>query len=130
MAYQQEISLAQPPSLVQQVAQLIRRFSRQEKAHLLKLVPELQAIPVDEAPTEPISDKQHELTAYFQQKFDAHPVAQPVQSQAHFLGGLTIDEFFLLDEAEQAHLWDTAHAKATTKLENYEHSVREDAIPA
>lgn len=112
---------------VVQVARLIHRFDRRQKAHLLQLVPELQTIRPEEAD---IPAEQAELMAYFRRKMEALPERRPMRDDDPFLGGLTVAEFFALPEAEQARIWDEAHAEAERELGSREQPVRSDAVPA
>lgn len=113
-----------PP--VQQLARLIRRLSREEKAQLLKLVPDLQTIGADEAK---ITEEQTELMAYFERKLEALPERRPIQENDPFVADLTVDEFFALPEKEQARIWSDVHEETEQKLGNREHPVQVDAVP-
>lgn len=112
---------------VEQVARLIRRFNRQEKARLIQLVPELRTIRPEEA-TLPVV--QEELMAYFDSRLARHPELRPMQDDDSFLGKLTVAKFFALPEAEQNRVWSQAHHEAEHALGDYEQPVREDALPA
>lgn len=112
---------------LEQLARLIRRLDRRQKAVLLQLVPELQTIRPDEA-TLPAG--QRDLLAYFDAKIAALPDTPPLRDDDPFLGGLTVAEFFAAPEAEQARIWDAAHAKALRALATYEHPVQPSALPA
>ncbi|MBN2389158.1 MAG: hypothetical protein JXR84_00455 [Anaerolineae bacterium] len=112
---------------LEQLARLIRRLDRRQKATLLQLVPELQTIRPEEAE---ISAGQNELLAYFDVKIAALSEARPLRDSDPFLGGLTVAEFFAAPEAEQARIWDTAHAEALQALATYEHSIQSQALPA
>ncbi|MFQ5858290.1 MAG: hypothetical protein ACE5LU_22020 [Anaerolineae bacterium] len=112
---------------VEQVARLIHRFDRRQKARLLQLVPELQTIRAEEAD---IPAEQAELMAYFRRKLEALPERRPMQDDDPFVGGLTVAEFFALSEEEQARIWDEAHAEAERELGSREQPVRPDAVPA
>jgi hypothetical protein len=112
---------------IDKIARLIRNFDRQQKAKLLQLVPELQTIRPEEAdiPTEQI-----ELMDYFQAKIEALPVQKPLQDDDLFLGEMTVAEFFDLPEAGQDRLWQEAHQAVEHELDNDEHPIRSDALPA
>jgi hypothetical protein len=112
---------------IEHVARLIKTFNRQQKAQLLKLVPELQTVRHEEAD---IPAEQVELMHYFQGKIEALPEQNPLQDHDLFLGELTVAEFFALPESEQARLWQEAHRAAEQELGNYEQPVRPDALPA
>lgn len=96
---------------LEQLARLIRRLDRRQKARLLQLAPELQTIRPDEAA---LPAGQNDLLAYFDAKIAALPEAHPWQDGAPFLGGLTVAEFFAAPEAEQARIWDAAHTETFT----------------
>jgi len=112
---------------LEKIAHLIRSFSRQQKALLLQLVPELQTIHPEEAEL-PI--EQLELLAYFEKKLNALPNKHPMQDNDIFLGKLTVLEFFSLPEAEQNRLWAEAHTAIAKQLENLEWPVQLNALPA
>lgn len=112
---------------LEQLARLIRRLDRRQKAALIRLVPELQTIRPDELV---LPTGQNDLLAYFDAKIAALPEARPLHDSDPFLGGLTVAEFFAAPEAEQARIWDTAHREALQTLGDYEHPVRPDAVPA
>jgi hypothetical protein len=112
---------------LEQLARLIRRLDRCQKATLLRLVPELQTIRPEEVE---VSTGQNELLAYFDAKIAALSEAHPLRDSDPFLGGLTLAEFFAAPEAEQAHIWDAAHAEAFQTLAAYEHPVQSQALPA
>ncbi len=116
---------SRPSVSIEQVARLIRSFSRAQKAQLLLLVPELQTIRPEELN---IPDEQTDLIAYFQQKMDALPEQRPLQDDDLFLAELTVAEFFALPEAEQDRLWQEAHRAAERKLGRHEQPVRPDAL--
>jgi hypothetical protein len=112
---------------VEQIARLIHGLDRRQKARLLQLVPELQNIRPEEAS---ILKEQETLLTYFDHKLEALPERCPLGDDDLFLGELTVAEFFALPEAEQARIWNQAHAEAETKLENDEQSIRAGALPA
>ena len=112
---------------LEQLARLIRRLDRRQKAALLQLVPELQTIRADEAA---LPAGQSELLAYFDAKIAALPEAPPWRDSEPFLGDLTVAEFFAAPEAEQARIWDAAHAEAYKTLSDYEHPTHADALSA
>lgn len=122
--YKSEHNLA---ILVEQVARLVHRFDRRQKAHLLRLVPELQTIRPEEAD---ISVEQEKLLAHFDRKLDALPERRPLRDDDPFVGELTVAEFFALPEGEQAQVWNQAHADIERELENYEQPVLSNALPA
>ncbi|MEJ5309327.1 MAG: hypothetical protein WHX52_06115 [Anaerolineae bacterium] len=112
---------------LEQLARLIRRLDRRQKAALIRLVPELQTIRPDELV---LPAGQNDLLAYFEAKMAALPEARPLRDNDIFLGGLTVAEFFAAPEAEQARIWDTAHTEALQALDDYEHPIRPDAVSA
>jgi hypothetical protein len=112
---------------IDKIARLIQNFDRQQKAKLLQLVPELQTIRPEEAD---IPAEQLELLDYFQAKLEALPELKPLQDDDIFLGEMTVAEFFNLPEAEQDRLWQEAHQSAEHELDNDEHPVRSNALPA
>ena len=112
---------------VEQVARLIQRFDRREKARLLQLVPELRIIRSEGANLPAV---QEELMTYFDGRLTRHPELRPMQDGDLFLGGLTVAAFFPLPAVEQDRVWSQAHAEAERELGAYEHPVREDALPA
>jgi len=112
---------------LEQIARLIRRLDRRQKALLLRMVPELQTIPPEEVE---ILAEQTALLAYFDVRFAALSEARPLRDNDPFLGGLTVAEFFAAPEMEQARIWEQAHAEAVRALATYEHPVRANALPA
>jgi hypothetical protein len=125
-----QIGSKQPAGLpvpVEQVARLIRRFDRRQKARLLQLVPELQTIRPEEADPQAT---QEALLAYFDRKLETLPERRPMQDTDPFLSGLTVAEFFALPEEKQARLWDQAHTEAEHEMGSYEQPARNDALPA
>ncbi|HOU14193.1 MAG TPA: hypothetical protein PKZ84_13865 [Anaerolineae bacterium] len=112
---------------VEQLARLIRRLDRRQKAALLRLVPELQTIRPDELA---IPAEQNDLLAYFDAKIATPSEVRPLRDSDPFLGGLTVAEFFAAPEAEQARIWDTAHTESLQTLNDYEHPIRPDAVSA
>ena len=62
--------------------------------------------------------------AYFDHKLEALPERRPLGDDDLFLGELTVAEFFALPEAEQARIWNQAHAEAEIELGNNEQSIR------
>jgi hypothetical protein len=112
---------------VEQVARLIQRFDRREKARLVQLVPELRTIRPEEANLPAV---QEELMTYFDSRLARHPELRPMQDRDPFLGGLTVAAFFALPEVEQDRVWNQAHVEAERESGAYEHPVREDALPA
>ncbi len=112
---------------IEQVARLIRRFDRREKAQLIQLVPELRTIRPEEARLR-VSVIQEELMTYFEAKSERNPELSPMQDEDPFIGGLTVAAFFALSDSEQAHVWDQAYAEAERESVNYAHFIREDAL--
>jgi hypothetical protein len=115
------------PIPVEQVARLVHRFDRRQKAHLLRLVPELLTIRPEEAD---LPNEQEELLAYFDRKFDALPERRPLRDDDPFVGGLTVAEFFDLPDEEQADVWNQAHVEAECEMKNYEQTILSNALPA
>lgn len=112
---------------IEQLARLIRQLNRREKVQLLQLVPELQIIQLEEAQ---ISEEQAEVMAYFESKLDALPGRRPMREEDPFVAGLTVGEFFALSEAEQDHIWATAHQEAERQAGDREYSVQTNAVSA
>ena len=112
---------------VEKMAQQLQSFTRQQKARLLQLVPDLRTIQPEEAE---IPAEQLELMAYFQKKLDALPERRPMQDDDIFLFDVTVGEFFSLPEPKKARLWEEAHIEAERELGHREQEVRPDAIPA
>ena len=111
---------------LEQLARLIRRLDRRQKATLLQLVPELQTIRPDELA---VTAGQNDLLTYFDAKIAALSDARPLRDNDLYLGGLTVAEFFAAPEAEQARIWDAAHTEAFKALGDYEHPVHPTAVP-
>jgi hypothetical protein len=112
---------------VEQIARLIRRFDRRQKALLIQLVPELRTIRPEATD---IPAERDALLTYFERKRDHWQECRPLQGSDPFLAGLTVAEFFALPEEEQARLWDQTHAEAWRELASREQPVRTDALPA
>jgi len=112
---------------VEQIARLIRRFDRRQKALLIQLVPELRTIRPEAVD---IPAEQDALLTYFERKRSDWQECRPLQDNDPFLAGLTVAEFFALPEEEQARLWDQAHAEAWREIQGHEQPVRADALPA
>ena len=120
-------NVATRTSAVEQVARLIRRFDRRQKARLLQLVPDLQTIRAEEAG---IPAAHEALLAYFDDKLARLPERRPMQDHDPFLSGLTVAQFFALPEGDQDRIWEQAHAEAEHALAGHEQDVRRDALPA
>jgi len=112
---------------VEQVARLIQRLDRREKARLIRLLPELQTIRPEEAD---LPAEQETLLAYFDRKRERLAGHRPLREDDTFVGGLTVAEFFGLPEREQKRIWDQAHVDAAAEQVIGERQVREDALPA
>lgn len=112
---------------VEQIARLIRRFDRRQKALLVQLVPELRTIRPEAAD---IPVEQDVLLTYFERKRNKWQECQPLRGDDPFLAGLTVAEFFALPEEEQVRLWDQAHAEAWHEIQGHEQPVQADALPA
>lgn len=113
------------PVPVEQMARLIQRLDRREKARLIRLLPELQTIRPEEAD---LSAEQETLLAYFDRKRERLTGHRPLREDDTFVGGLTVAEFFGLPERDQKRIWDQAHENAEQVVG--ERQVREDALPA
>ena len=110
---------------VEKIAHLIKLFDTQQKAKLLRLVPELQWIQPE---TAEIPNDQAELLAHFYNKIDVLPEARPMQDDDVFLDGLTVAEFFALPESEQDRLWHEAHVASERQLKHQEQMRELDAL--
>ena len=116
---------------IEQVARLIRGFSREQKLLLLHLVPELQHLRAEETDNQGqgnIPTEQTALISYFDQKLEALSEHRPIPDDASFLAGLTAAEFFAKPEMEQDRLWRQAHTEAMRALQDEEHTVNPDAL--
>ncbi len=109
---------------IEKVARLIRSFNRAEKVRLLQLVPELQTIPASE---ESLPAEQMALMTYFEPQLTQFP---PLEKDAEFIGGLTIEAFFALPEDIQDRLWQREHDRESAKQELVEVEANVDALPA
>jgi hypothetical protein len=117
------MNIADPFLRVKQVARLIRQMSREERAALAQLVPELR-------PTPAIPTQQVELLAHFQPRLEALTDARPMLDTDPFIEDLNVGKFFALPEAEQDRLWNRAHAEAENEITPNERPVQADAVPA
>ena len=111
---------------VEKMAQQIQSLTRQQKARLLQLVPDLQTIQPEEAE---IPDEQLELIAYFDCEMETLP-GRHMQDDDIFIAGLTITEFSVLPEREKARLWKEEHLDVEQELGYHEQEIRSDAVPA
>jgi len=112
---------------VEKMAQQLQSFTRQQKARLLQLVPELRTIALINAEIPP---KQLELIAYFEREMDALSEGRRMQDDDMFIAGLTVAEYFALPDSEQARLWEEEHLEVERELGYYEQEVQPDALPA
>lgn len=116
---------------VKEVADIIRRMSREERAELVRLVPDLQGV---EAPEEkPVPAKkwdEAELRAYFLKKMEELGEGLPsLKEDEPFLGGLTVREYLELSDEEDKALWDRLYTEVEKEIEEYEErEVRPDAV--
>jgi hypothetical protein len=112
---------------VLKVAELVRRLSREEVAHLLVLVPVLR-----EVEPLPILTDRDEVITYFRQM--AQEISGGITPSLHdkFLFGLTYEEYFNLPDEETEALWTRAFAEESARLDREpEREARPDAsIPA
>jgi len=105
----------------------LQSFTRQQKARLLQLVPELRTIALINAE---IPAKQLELIAYFEREMDALSEGRRMQDDDMFIAGLTVAEYFALPDSEQARLWEEEHLEVERELGYEEIEVQPDALPA
>ncbi len=101
-----EAATKERPS-VKQVAEIIRRMSREELAELVRLVPDLQEVKLQEEKPAPARKwDEAELREYFKKKLEElGGEARPMRDDDPFLGGLTVGEFFALPDEEQEAIW-------------------------
>lgn len=114
------------PQRVQKVAEVIRVFTKQELAQLIRLVPELQEIQPD-AELEEASAAEH-----FRRELLARHGGKPPALDEPFIGGLSYGEYLALSEEEETAFWDSLFAEEEIEIEDFEeHDVKPDArIPA
>lgn len=112
---------------VEKMAQQLQSFTRQQKARLLQLVPELRTIEPEEAVIPP---EQLQLIAYFEREMNALSEGRRMQDDDMFMAGLTVAEYFALPDSEQARLWEEEHLEVERELGYYEQEVQPDALPA
>lgn len=115
---------------VEQVANIIRQMSPQEKEKLLRLVPDLQKVePREEKPT-PARWDEAELREYFLKRMEElGGESRPMQDDDPFLGGLTVREYLELSDEEDKAMWDRLYAEAEKEIGEYEEfEVKPDAV--
>jgi len=112
---------------VLKIANLVSRFTQDEMAQLLDLVPALQEVKPASAQVE-----DDEIIAYFRQLAMEMSGGAAPSPQDEFLFGLTYEEYFNLSEEEAAALWNEAYAEESARLDREpEHEVRPNAhVPA
>ena len=91
------------------VARLVRRFSHDELAHLVELVPAL---------TEAQHQADAELLTHFRQLGIEQRGGQSAQPTDPFIGGLTYAQYFALSEAEQDAIWEQLFVEASLAEES------------
>lgn len=90
------------------VADLVKRFSRNELTQLVALVPALHEIqPSDE----------ERLIAHFRQLGMEQRAGRSASPDDLFLGGLTYAQYFALSAAEQDELWEQLFAETSLDME-------------
>jgi len=116
---------------VQQVAELVRRLDRDEIQQLIRLVPQLRA--GSETATGQPGDSAQEirhredLVRWVRDRMAQYTTpARPMQSEDAFLGGMTVEAYFALPEAEREGIWDELYAAAIETSQ--EHEVKPDAV--
>jgi hypothetical protein len=117
------MSLVQIPERVLKMANLVSRFTQDEMAQLLDLVPALQEV-------KPVSAQVEDDEIIFHFRQLAMEVSGGVMPspQDEFLFGLTYEEYFNLSEEEAAALCDKAYAEESAKLDREpEHRVSSNA---
>ena len=89
------VEKARIPRRVQVIAEVLRRFSREELAQLVKLVPALEDTALQQA-----------VSAHFRQRMLEMRGGIAPSPEEEFLGGLTYGEYLKLSEEEEEAFWD------------------------
>lgn len=107
---------------VQQVAELVRRLTRDEINQLIRLVPQLQL------ERDVVADKRNELVKWAREQMARYEhEARPMQAENKFIGDTTVQTYFELPEAERERIWDELYAKAVQSVK--EREVKPDVVP-
>ena len=105
---------------VKQVAELVRRLTRDEIKQLIRLVPQLRV------EVETAADKKSELAKWAREQMARYEhEAHPPQTEDRFIGDTTVETYFELPEAERERIWDELYATAIQSVE--EREVKPDA---
>ena len=121
------MSPVQVSERVLKVANLVSRFTQDEMAQLLDLVPVLQEVKPASAQVE----DDETITHFRQLAMEMSGGAAP-SPQDEFLFGLTYEEYFNLSEEEAAALWDKVYAEESARLDHEpKHETRSNVhVPA
>jgi hypothetical protein len=90
------------------VADLLKRFSRQELSQLVSMVPKLRDLQRDDA---------LDVAAHFRQLGQEQQAGRPVDLNDPFIGALTYAQYFALSEAEQDALWEQLFHEGSVDIE-------------
>ena len=114
------------PRRVEQMAHILQRFSREELAQLIVLVPDLKEV-------EPAGIPEGETAVTYFRRL-ATEMRGDIAPSPHdqFIEGLTYEQYFALSEEEEEALWDRLFAEGDMDIEDFEeHEVKPAAyIPA
>jgi len=115
------VNLVQISERVLKVANLVSRFTQDEMAQLLDLVPALQ-----EVKPASVQVEDDEIIAYFRQLAMEMSGGAGPSPQDEFLFGLTYEEYFNLSKEEAAALCNEAYAEESARLD---HEPENEASP-
>ena len=113
------------PVSLEQVADVIKRMHPQDRQRLLIMVPELAAEAIKQ---EKLLNEANRAVEQLKDELLAELGGEPLSSDAPFLDGLTLGQYFELSEAERSKLWDEWGEVELEDMEEIE--VHPNALPA
>jgi hypothetical protein len=102
------------PRRVQQMANILQRFSRKELAQLIALVPDLEEVKPAGIP------EGETATAYFHRLATEMRGGIAPSPHDQFIEGLTYEQYFALSEEEEEALWDRLFAAGEMDIKDFE----------
>lgn len=113
------------PRRVKQMANILQRFSREELAQLIALVPDLEEV-------RPAAIPDETTMAYFRRLATEMRGGTVPSPHDEFISGLTYEQYLALSEEEEEALWNRLFAEGEMGIEDFEeHEVKPAAyVPA
>jgi len=100
---------ARIPRRVQVIAEVLRRFSQEELAQLVRLVPALEDTALQQV-----------ISTHFRQRMLEMRGGIAPSLEEEFLGGLTYGEYLKLSEEEEKAFWDRIFAEGGLEIDQIE----------